>query len=218
MNPICLLTKGRTFKDMADRPGAYKLLARSALSNFAAGKRPTPRYSHSVPKTSQTTLFEQPKAAVKAAVVEAGKSATPPVVPANPPQSVISPFAPIAKKPETPYVRDTYNRTTRYCKWWVKRYIFGHKGRLVDGPTVQAELALEKVTVMKNDLNEDDLEVVLVERKVGTGEKPLARLSKMEMTGEAWLRLTAPFRKKGNESAISPKAGTKLSPELSARV
>jgi hypothetical protein len=66
-------------------------------------------------------------------------------------------------------------------------------------------LALEKVTVLKNDLNEDNLEVVLVERKVGTGGKPLARLSKMEMTGEAWFRLTAPFRKKNSESAISPK-------------
>jgi hypothetical protein len=27
----------------------------------------------------------------------------------------------------------------------------------------------------------------------------------MEMTGEAWFRLTAPFRKKNSESAISPK-------------
>ncbi len=71
---------------------------------------------------------------------------------------------------------------------------------------------------MRNDLNEDDLEVVLVERKVGTGEKPLARLSKMEMTGEAWIRLTSPFRKKGSENAFSPKEETKASPELSAPV
>jgi hypothetical protein len=58
--------------------------------------------------------------------------------------------------------------------------------------------------------------VVLVERKVGTGEKPLARLSKMEMTGEAWTRLTAPFRRKGHENAFSPKEEAKPSPELSA--
>jgi hypothetical protein len=75
---------------------------------------------------------------------------------------------------------------------------------------------LEKVTVMRNDLNEDDLEVVLVERKGGTGGKPLARLSRMEMTGEAWSRLTAPFRKKNSENAFSPKAETTVSPELSA--
>jgi hypothetical protein len=59
---------------------------------------------------------------------------------------------------------------------------------------------------------------VLVERKVGTGQKPLARLSKIEMTGEAWLRLTAPFRKKSNGNAFSPKEETKPSPELSAHV
>ena len=73
--------------------------------------------------------------------------------------------------------------------------------------SVQAELALDKVTVMRNNLNEDDLEVVLVERKVGTGEKPLARLSKMEMTGEAWLRLTAPFRKKRQRKRDQPQSG-----------
>ena len=62
------------------------------------------------------------------------------------------------------------------------------------------------------------MEVVLVERKVGTGGKPLARLSKMEMTGDAWMRLTAPFRKKNNDSAINSKAEMKASPELRARV
>jgi hypothetical protein len=53
---------------------------------------------------------------------------------------------------------------------------------------------------------------------VGTGQKPLARLSKIEMTGEAWLRLTAPFRKKSHGNAFSPKEETKPSPVLSAHV
>jgi hypothetical protein len=220
MNPLCLLTKGRTFKDMADRPGAYKLLAKSALPKFTAGKRPPSGLSNSAPQTVQTTLFEQSPAAVKAAVVETRNNEAPPVGPVKPSQPDVSqsPFAKDAKTSEKARARGAWQRTVSFCKGLVQRFVFGRKGRPVHGATVQTELALEKVTVMRNDLNEDDLEVVLVERKVGTGEKPLARLSKMEMTGEAWIRLTAPFRKKSSQSAVSPKAETKTSPELSAQV
>lgn len=220
MNPLCLLTKGRTFKDMADRPGAYKLLANRALPKFTAGKRPPSGLSQSAPQSAQASLFEQPPAAVKATVVEARKSVAPPVETVKPSQPVLSqsPFAQAAKTSKRACARGTWRRMASFCKRLVQRFVFGRKGRPVHGATVQTELALEKVTVMRNDLNEDDLEVVLVERKVGTGEKPLARLSKMEMTGEAWNRLTAPFRKKGSENAFSPKAETKPSPELSAPV
>ena len=220
MNALCLLTKGRTFKDMADRPGAYKLLANRALPKFTAGKRPPSGLSHSAPQTVQTSLFEQPPTAVKAAVVEAHKSAAPPVETVKPSQPVVSksPFAKDAKISQKACARGTWRRTASFCKRLVQRFVFGPKGRPFHEATVQTELALEKVTVMRNDLNEDDLEVVLVERKVGTGEKPLARLSKMEMTGEAWSRLTAPFRKKNSENAFSPKAETTVSPELSAPV
>ena len=220
MNPLCLLTKGRTFKDMADRPGAYKLLANRALPKFTAGRRPPSGPSHSAPQTAQTSLFEQPPAAVKATVVEARKSAAPPVETVKPSQPVVSksPFAQDAKTSKMACARGVWRRSVSFCKRLVQRFVFGRKGRPVHETTVQTELALEKVTVMRNDLNEDDLEVVLVERTVGTGEKPLARLSKMEMTGEAWNRLTAPFRKKSSENAFSPKAETKPSPELSAPV
>jgi hypothetical protein len=220
MNPLCLLTKGRTFKDMADRPGAYKLLANRALPKFTAGRRAPSGPLHSAPQTAQTSLFEQPPAAVKATVVEARKSAAPPVETVKPSQPVVSksPFAQDAKTSKMACARGVWRRSVRFCKRLIQRFVFGRKGRPVHETTVQTELALEKVTVMRNDLNEDDLEVVLVERTVGTGEKPLARLSKMEMTGEAWNRLTAPFRKKSSENAFSPKAETKPSPELSAPV
>jgi len=219
MNPLCLLTKGRTFKDMADHPGAYKLLASRALPKFAASRRPPSELAHSAPQRAQTSLFEQPPAAVKAAVVEAPKIVALPVETVKPSEPGLSqsPFAQAARTPEKACARGTWRRTASFCKRLVQRFVFGRKGRPVHGETVQTELALEKVTVMKNDLNEDDLEVVLVERKVGTGEKPLARVSKTDMTGEAWNKLTALFRKRSNENAFSPKAETKVSPELSAQ-
>src|SRR5271156_1864268 len=189
MNPLCLLTKGRTFQDMADRPGAYKLLAGSVLPKLMAGKRPPSRWSQPAPQTTQASLFEQPPKTVQAPVVEAPQSVAPP---AEPPKPIISksPFAQGADISKRPLARGTWLRTVGFYKKLVRRFVFGPNGRPVHGPTVQPELALEKVTVMRNNLNEDDLEVVLVERTVGTGEKPLARLSKMEMTGEGWLRLT----------------------------
>jgi hypothetical protein len=229
MNPLCLLTKGRTFKDMAPRPGAYKLLANSAIPKYTAGKRLPSRPTHPVLQTDQKSLFEPPPAQVKAVAVDIPIVVTPPVLPvepvepvepAKPAQAVVSksPFAEGAKTPKKARVTRTWKQANGFCKGLIQRFVFGRKGRPAGGPTVQAELALDKVTVLRNDLNEDDLEVVLVERKVGTGEKPLARLSKMEMTAEAWLRLTAPFRKKNNDSANNPKAGMKPSSELIARV
>jgi hypothetical protein len=224
MNPLCLLTKGRTFKDMAPRLGAYKLLASSTIPKYAAGKRLPVRPSYSAPEPAQKSLFEQPPAPVQATMIEPPKSVVPPVIPPvvpdEPLQPVVSnsPFAPGAKTSEKACARGTWKRITSFCRGLIQRFIFGRKRRSSRGPTIQAELALEKVTVMRNDLNEDDLEVVLVERKVGTGEKPLARVSKMEVTTEVWLKLMAPFRKKNSESASDPKAGTKPSPELIAGV
>ena len=122
------------------------------------------------------------------------------------PMAAPAPFTRYANASKRAWISATWKRIALFCKRLVQRFVFGRKGRPVREAGVQTELALEKVTVVRNDLNEDDLEVVLVERKVGTGQKPLARLSKMEMTGEAWLRLTAPFRKKSTmKTRSAPK-------------
>lgn len=221
MNPFSLLQKGHTFVDMASRHGAYKVMEGNALPNFTGGKRPA--CSQRAPQANQRTLFDETSKPATAPIGEAPAVAAPAPEPVKPtPTSFLpSPFAQAAVKkdestPKKRFLAGIWRKTVFVCKRWAQRVIFGRKGRLVTRPTVQTELALEKVTVMKNDLTEDDLEVVLVQRKVGRGEKPLARLSKMEMTGEAWNRLTAPFRKKGHDSAASPKAETKA-PELGAR-
>ena len=176
--------------------------------------------------TVQKSLFETSAPVEKEISVEVPIVVTPQVEPVasveafEPPKPVISksPFAEGAKPAKKPWLRDTWNRGTGFAKGLIQRFFLGRKSRPLHEAATQAELALEKVTVLRNDLNEDDLEVVLVERKVGTGEKPLARLSKMEMPADAWIRLTSPFRKKDGESADNPKAGMNSSPELIARV
>lgn len=209
MNPLCLLNKGKSVKDIEHRPGAYKLLANTA-PKFQAGKRGAQQAPPPALEPAQKSLFDQPNPVVNtpSPVVEAAKAAAPvaPVVSK-------SPFAPGAEQARKTSGLESWKKAFS----WLHGSVWAKKKGPVRASTVQPELALDRVTVLRNDLNEDDLEVVLVERKVGTGEKPLARISKMEMTAEAWLKLTAPFRKKNGESAINPKAGTEQSPELSAR-
>jgi len=225
MNPLCLLTKGRTFRDFTDRTGTYKLLA-GAVPKYSDDKRgPARRWQAAVPPTAQASLFDEaPEAAkpVRADVSDLSlteKTTEASVVPPQPTPAPASPSPAVPTTLASQQVRSAgpVRQATGFCRKMWQRFIFGREGHPFQGPTVQTELALEKVTVLRNDLNEDDLEVVLVEKKVGKGEKPLARLSKTEMTGDAWSRLTAPFRKMPSAGAINPKAEKAPSSELSAR-
>jgi hypothetical protein len=230
MNPICLLTPARTYKEMADRPGAYKLLAQTAPVK-RPGKRGGARQAPVVPEMEQKSLFErmpepveavEPEEPALVAVAVPVLRESEPVIPVEEAKVVEeskreerekTPTAnPFAKAQSTPA-----HRAATVCKEWLGHLAFWRKGRPNGRATVQGELALEKVTVLHNDLNEDDLEVVLVERKVGTGEKPLARFSKVEIPTEAWTWLTAAFHKKTGESASNPKEEAATPSELNAR-
>jgi hypothetical protein len=219
MNPLSLLTKGQTLKGLG-RPGRYKLSPQCALPNFQAPRRrmvAVPTVSTPpVAEVKQASLFEQVPVAPEPAVVEAPPLAE--QIPASQPVVSGSPFAVKAPKLAAPCGPSLWKRLVGGAKDGVQRLILGDKRRPTPGTGVQTELALEKVRVMRSNLDEDDLEVVLVQRKVGMGGKPLARVSKMEMTGEAWVRLTAPFRKRNNGSASSLVAEKKEPAELGAPV
>jgi hypothetical protein len=209
MNPLCLLTKGRTFKDMGDRSGAYNLLTRGTLPKFISARRFPNTQTRETVEPCHIPIIE-PAAAAIPPIEEAPKSMIPEVKPIAPVpildpapihDGVSSPFIDPSQMVKVPARPGIWRRMVNFTKDIVKRLILWPKGRSAQRPTVQTELALDKVTVLRNDLDEDNLEVVLMERKVGTSEKPLARLTKMEMTGEAWIKLTAPFRKKSDKTA-----------------
>ena len=214
MNPLSLLTKGQTLKGLG-RPGRYKMTPQCALPNFQITRRHTLPVSPRVAAARQESLFEQPP--VKA---EPPAPAPPLAELVQLPPAVISgsPFAEQAKPVEKPRRPGFWRRAATAVKQRIQGLIFGDKRRSHPGPNVQTELALEKVTVMRNNLDADDLEVVLVQRKVGTSGKPLARVSKVEMTGEAWTRLTAPFRKRNNAGPANCAAETKQPGQLRAPV
>jgi hypothetical protein len=81
--------------------------------------------------------------------------------PSNPDQERDAAAAAVAaalmeKKPAKPGVWSVF---LRKAGGWIGKWLFRGKGA-AGNPSVQAELALEKVTVIRNDLSEDDLEVV----------------------------------------------------------
>jgi hypothetical protein len=156
MNPLSLLTKGHTFGGVKDRRGAYKLPPRSAVPIFAGTKRPPVAPANPAPENLQTALFEPLRPAVAAAVPKKHDGAIPTAPPAN-----------VKPKEDRPSPESIWGRAAR-C--W-KELLVQRKSPAARAPSVQPELALSHLTVVRNDLSEDDLEVVTVGKNVGTEKK-----------------------------------------------
>ncbi len=155
MNPMSLLTKGRTFIGFKDGSSVYKLSNKGALPNFSAGRKVSPTPSHPRPEVSQSTLFDPPRAPASAPVV----------TPAPAPAAAPAP-RPLASAPHPAWGRTVWNRLAGLCREFLRQWTARRKSSPFQGRTVQTELELNRVTVMRNDLLEDDMEVVRVGKKV----------------------------------------------------
>jgi hypothetical protein len=149
MNPLSLLTKGRTIRGFKDRSCVYRLTLIGAAPNFSTGRNKSPISAHPEPQVSQSTLFDQPQP------------------PATAPAPVPAPRSP-AQAPQPVSRTTAWSRLTLFCAELLQRWTASSKASPFHGRTVQTELVLEKVKVKRNDLSEDDLEVV----PVGKKEKP----------------------------------------------
>jgi hypothetical protein len=79
--------------------------------------------------------------------------------------------APTEEKPSKPGI---WRRLAGIGGGWIGKWRL--RGKAASGtPTVQAELALEKVTVIRNDLSDDDLEVVVGKKAGRKSEKGAQR-------------------------------------------
>jgi hypothetical protein len=167
MNPFRLLTKGRTIRGLRERPGAYKLLERSVLPNFSGPKRPAPTTRHPKPANAQSALFEQPQP----------KPETPAPVSVAPVPAPVPAPAPVKDQPSKPGL---WSRLAAIPAGWTCPWIPWRKAPPFQSPTVQTELALDKVRVMRNDLSEDDLEVVMLDKKAGKKTEEPAHSEEVE--------------------------------------
>jgi hypothetical protein len=166
MNPLRLLTKGRTIRGLKERPGAYKLLEKSVLPNFSGVKRSVPTMPHAEPAIAHTALFEQSQPKTET-VAPVSAALVPDPVPVPAPVATLTPAKVQQSKPEL------WNRLAGIATGWTRQWIPWRKAPPFQSPTVQTELALEKIKVMRNDLSDDDLEVVTMNKKTGNKtEKP----------------------------------------------
>jgi hypothetical protein len=194
MNPLSLLTKGRTIRGLKERPGPYKLLEKNAVPNFSGLKSPTTL--HPEPSGPQPGLFKEearesaypatieeelPKAelaepapsdlsvarlgAVVPVAGSGGGVSSPgpaPGVMSAEPAAVPATLQKRASKPgRASRLLGGLARRTRRWMPWAKEQPF-------QIAAVQTELALDKVKVVRNDLSEDDLEVVAIPKKADT--------------------------------------------------
>jgi hypothetical protein len=141
MTPLSLLTTGRTIRSFRNRASVYSLANMGVAPNFSAGRIKSPTPPHPAPQASQSTLFDKPQRPVAAPAMR------PPAV------------APVAAWPRT-----VWTRLMEFCGALAQRWSTRRK-RSPFQTTVQPELALEKVKVLRNDLSDDDLELVPIVRK-----------------------------------------------------
>ena len=148
MNPWSLLNKGHTIKGFKSRAGAYRLTNRGGVPNFSAGRNSSPTVSHPEREVLQSTLFDKP---------------TPPTAAPAPVPAPTRPTAPIAN--QIIGIQPFRDRLADFLHGFLQRWTARRKMSPFQGHTVQTELALEKVRVVRNDLSDDDLEVIPVGRK-----------------------------------------------------
>ncbi|HEY3862456.1 MAG TPA: hypothetical protein VGO59_11250 [Verrucomicrobiae bacterium] len=181
MNPLSLLTKGRTIRGLKERPGPYKLLTKSTLPNFSGAKSPVPITSH--PEVSQQALFEpKPPAPVEPKAES---------VPAPAPAAAQPAPAPVPVK-EAPEKAQGMGRLADRMANWLRERTPWRGERPSRKPAVQTELALDKVKVIRNDLTQDDVEIIAVDKIT-------------EKTKAAEKKAGNPFRRKEPEqTSVNP--------------
>jgi hypothetical protein len=204
---MSLLTKGSTLKGMKERPGRYKLLGNSVLPKFSSSKNPFPTTPHPEPAKTQSALFEQPKLAAEPLKVEAKPVA--PLVSAfvatsafakasasakassdkaaskmaeKKKQEESAPPKPVCAVPvqDQPLKPGLWSHLAEIPSGWMAKRATRRKTTAIPSAAFQPELALEKVTVIRNDFSEDDLEVVMIDRKAGKKAEKPARSESVE--------------------------------------
>ncbi len=202
MNPFNLLTKGHTIRGTKDIGHYKLLTKSPLPNFSAnKGAKANPITSHVIREAKQSALFEQAKPAhVPAPALKALQLTVKPALPfaeavkpvgrgscraiggetcsagASPYRNPANPATKAAAV--APAIAEAQAKPAVWSKWadvaagWMRQWSLGRKPSPMPPPAVQTELALEKVKVIRNDLAEDDLEVVAVNAKAGKEAKP----------------------------------------------
>jgi hypothetical protein len=232
MNLMRLLTAGRSLKGGEFGSGKYKFPQQTFLPKFASTVRPstTPLVQTKKAKSEMPSFFEEP-------MVPTPKIS--PAMPMRAPSAVAAqtameqtqkiPKGKILNRVEEPAgTSRKFSFVARIIDWFknrissLKKVLFPPRSkRKTSSAPVQAEWSLEKVTVVRNDLNESDIEIIAPKAPVSApvSQPKYMNLSRVKNSGREWVKMTtrlfkttSPFEKISEERSKADRA------ELAGRI
>ena len=187
MSLMKLLSVSKSLAGGRNQPGRYKMAEQGLLPKFAPMGRPgslAPKRKSDEPAPKQ-----EPKGT--------------PTIPLTPLQQqffraaepVVEPVRTVAPSPRAAVCVNANAAPTNWFRPGNKPFADRPVGRTRPLSPERAELSLDAVKPVRNDLSESDLQIVPAkpETKPDASKLPHPRLSRPELAGLAWSRLTARF-------------------------
>jgi len=186
MSLMKLLSVSKSFAGGRNQPGRYKMAEQGLLPKFAPVGRP---------------VSLAPKRKSDGPAVKKEQNATPMGALNSLPESlfqvadpVTGPVKAVAPTPRAAVCVNAIAAPTNWFRLGNNPFVNKPAGRPKPlTPPTQAELSLDAVKPVRNDLSDSDLQIVPArpEMRPDASQTPTPRLLKPELTGFAWSRLTA---------------------------
>ena len=178
MSLMQLLAVGRSLRNVKDHPSRYKMIQANLLPKFSGTKEAEKRVGDQAP--TATPVREKSTNAVREAVQEFKKKE-------NSMNAIVE-----EPKAEAPLASVCAKTPSPSPHWRFVRNPFTRKdpAKMKEEPE-QAELALDLVKPLRNELNDSDLEVLSVAKPVPAPAPVPVKVTPGETTGFLWNRLTA---------------------------
>jgi hypothetical protein len=230
MNLMRLLTVGRSLKGGGLASGKYKFPQQTLLPKFASSVRPstaaqfvqTPGATSELPSIFKELVAPHVKTSPETAKPVVSVAASQP--PMEQTQKI--PKGKVLNRVEEPVTKLNKFSFPVWCKEQIpsiKKVLFPPRSkRKTSSAPVQTEWSLEKVTVVRNDLNEADIEIVAPRSPIAApaSQPRYMNLSRVKNSGREWIKMTArlfkttsPFESVSEESRAKTERG-----ELAGRI
>jgi len=183
MSLMKLLSVSKSFAGGRNQPGRYKMAEQGLLPKFAPMGRPV-------------SLAPKRKSDDPASKQEANGT---PTIQLNPPrQKFFRAAEPVKTVAPTPRAEVCVNANAAPTDWFRlgnRPFVNRTAGRPKPLAQAQAELLLDAVKPVRNDLSDSDLQIVPAKPEIEPDalKQLRPRLLKLELTGLAWSRLTARY-------------------------
>jgi hypothetical protein len=205
MNLMRLLTAGRSLKGGEFASGKYKFPQQTFLPKFASTVRPstaaqsqfvqTPEAKSELPSLFKELVVPHVKTSPEMAKPIAAVAVVQPAME----QTQKIPKGKVLNRVEGPVATPNRFSLSAWIKALIaswKKIIFPPRSkRKTSSAPVQTEWSLEKVTVVRNDLNESDIEIIAPKAPKAPVAAPVSQpkymnLSRVKNSGREWIKMT----------------------------